>query len=445
MKINTCIRHVHQHILEIDLSQLYQIIIKMPSLCRDCLNEFESGRRCPACASPRVINHPELYDLTVAHMDCDAFYASVEKRDDPSLIDKPLIIGGGRRGVVSTACYIARIRGVRSAMPMFQALKLCPEAVIIPPRMEAYAEASRAIRDMMEELTPAIEPLSLDEAFLDLSGTTKLHGAPPAVMLARLIKRMRDELGLSGSIGLSHNKFLAKVASDLDKPRGFSVIGKAETDVFLRDKPVKMIWGVGQVAQASLEKAGIRTFSDLLRWDRSDLVARFGGMGERLWHLARGQDKRRVSAHEPVKSISKETTFAEDTSDPDILDGHIWRLAEQVADRAKAKSIAGRVVTLKLKRADHSTLTRRLALRDATQMADAVYRTAKGLFDQLGDEGPYRLIGCGLSHLIDASGADLSGDLLDPDATKRSAAERATDKIRARYGADAIRKGRALR
>ena len=330
-------------------------------------------------------------------------------------------------------------------MPMFQALKLCPEAVIIPPRMEAYAEASRAIRDMMEELTPAIEPLSLDEAFLDLSGTTKLHGAPPAVMLARLIKRMRDELGLSGSIGLSHNKFLAKVASDLDKPRGFSVIGKAETDVFLRDKPVKMIWGVGQVAQASLEKAGIRTFSDLLRWDRSDLVARFGGMGERLWHLARGQDKRRVSAHEPVKSISKETTFAEDTSDPDILDGHIWRLAEQVADRAKAKSIAGRVVTLKLKRADHSTLTRRLALRDATQMADAVYRTAKGLFDQLGDEGPYRLIGCGLSHLIHASVADLSGDLLDPDATKRSAAERATDKIRERFGKDAIIKGRALR
>ncbi len=417
----------------------------MPALCRDCLNQFKGGRRCPACASPRVLNHDELYDLTIAHMDCDAFYASVEKRDDPSLIDKPLIIGGGRRGVVSTACYVARIRGVRSAMPMFQALKLCPDAVIIKPRMSVYTEASRAIRDMMEELTPAIEPLSLDEAFLDLSGTTKLHGAPPAVMLARLIKRMRDELGLSGSIGLSHNKFLAKVASDLDKPRGFSVIGKAETNDFLKDKPVKMIWGVGQVAQASLEKAGIRTFSDLLRWERDDLIVRFGGMGDRLWHLARGQDKRRVSAHEPIKSISKETTFNEDTSNPEILDGHIWRLAEQVSDRAKARSLAGRVVTLKLKRADHSTLTRRLALRDATQMTDMVYRTAKGLFDQLGDEGPYRLIGCGLSHLIDASGADLSGDLLDPDASKRSAAERATDKIRERFGADAIRKGRALR
>jgi DNA polymerase-4 len=417
----------------------------MPALCRDCMTQFENGRRCPSCASPRVVNHAELNTLTVAHMDCDAFYASVEKRDDPSLIDKPVIIGGGHRGVVSTACYVARIRGVRSAMPMFQALKLCPDAVIIKPRMEAYVEASRGIRAMMEEMTPAIEPLSLDEAFMDLGGTARLHGVPPAVMLARLIKRMRDELGLSGSIGLSHNKFLAKVASDLNKPRGFSVIGKAETDDFLRDKPVKMIWGVGQVTQGSLDKAGIRTFADLLRWERADLVARFGGMGERLWHLARGQDKRRVSAHEPVKSISKETTFNVDTSDPDILDGHIWRLAEQVADRAKAKSLAGRVVTLKLKRADHTTLTRRLALRDATQMADAVYRTAKGLFQQVGDQGPYRLIGCGLSHLIDATGADLSGDLLDPGAAKRSAAERATDKIRERFGADAIKKGRSLR
>jgi DNA polymerase-4 len=417
----------------------------MPALCRDCMTQFENGRRCPSCASPRVVNHAELNTLTVAHMDCDAFYASVEKRDDPSLIDKPVIIGGGRRGVVSTACYVARIRGVRSAMPMFQALKLCPDAVIIKPRMEAYVEASRGIRTMMEEMTPAIEPLSLDEAFMDLGGTTRLHGVPPAVMLARLIKRMRDELGLSGSIGLSHNKFLAKVASDLNKPRGFSVIGKAETNEFLRDKPVKIIWGVGQVTQASFDKVGIRTFADLLRWERTDLVARFGGMGERLWHLARGQDKRRVSAHEPVKSISKETTFNDDTSDPDILDGHIWRLAEQVADRAKAKSLAGKVVTLKLKRANHTSLTRRLTLNGSTQLADAVYRTAKGLFDQVGDQGPYRLIGCGLSHLVDADGSELAADLLDPNADKRSAAERATDKIRDRFGSDAIKKGRSLR
>ena len=378
-------------------------------------------------------------------MDCDAFYASVEKRDNPALEGKPVIIGGGRRGVVSTACYVARIRGVRSAMPMFQALKLCPDAIIIKPRMDAYVEASREIRKMMEALTPAIEPLSLDEAFMDLTGTTRLHGAPPAAMLARLVKRMHSELGLTGSIGLSHNKFLAKVASDLDKPNGFSVIGKAETDSFLRDKPVRMIWGVGASAQASLEKAGIRTFSDLLRWERTDLIARFGSMGDRLWHLARGEDRRRVSAHAPMKSISNETTFHEDTSDPDLLDGHLWRMAEKVSDRAKAKGLAGRVVTLKLKRADHSLLSKRVSLRDGTQLADRIYRTVRGLFDQVGDQGPYRLLGCGLSDLIAEGSADLSGDLLDPKERQRSAAERATDKIRDRFGSDAILKGRSLR
>ncbi|MGC1495362.1 MAG: DNA polymerase IV [Sulfitobacter sp.] len=417
----------------------------MAALCRDCLAEIPAVRRCPACGSPRILSHPELFDLSIAHMDCDAFYASVEKRDDPALNGKPVIIGGGRRGVVSTACYVARIRGVRSAMPMFQALKLCPEAVIIKPRMSAYVEASRAIRTMMEDLTPAIEPLSLDEAFLDMSGTARLHGAPPAVMLARLVRRMKDELGLTGSIGLSHNKFLAKVASDLDKPNGFSVIGAAETGDFLRDKPVRMIWGVGAATQTSLDKAGIRTFSDLLRWEKTDLVARFGGMGERLWHLARGQDKRRISAHEPVKSISKETTFNDDTSDPDILDGHIWRLAEQVADRAKAKDMAGRIVTLKLKRSDFTQLTRRVSLHDPTQLADRIYRNARALFDQLNDPGPYRLIGCGISDLSTSEGADLAGDLLDPDAQKRSKAERATDAIRTRYGSKAIVKGRSLR
>ena len=417
----------------------------MPALCRDCLTQFDDARRCPACASPRVTRHPELWDLTIAHMDCDAFYASVEKRDNPALEGKPVIIGGGHRGVVSTACYVARIRGVRSAMPMFQALKLCPEAVVIRPRMEEYVKASRAIRAMMEELTPAIEPLSLDEAFLDMGGTARLHGAPPAVMLARLVRRMKTELGLTGSIGLSHNKFLAKVASDLDKPHGFSVIGRAETMDFLQDKPVRMIWGVGASAQASLEKAGIRSFSELLRWEQTDLVARFGSMGDRLYHLARGEDRRRVSAHSPMKSISNETTFHDNTSDPDLLDGHIWRMAEKVSDRAKAKNLAGRVITLKLKRADHSLLSRRVALSDPTQLADRIYRTARGLFDQVQETGPYRLLGCGLSDLSDASAADKLGDLLDPGAARRSNAERATDAIRGKFGTQAIVKGRAFR
>ncbi|HKK85583.1 MAG TPA: DNA polymerase IV [Roseovarius sp.] len=417
----------------------------MPALCRDCLETFPSGARCPACGSPRTLAHDELLDLSIAHMDCDAFYASVEKRDDPSLEGKPVIIGGGRRGVVSTACYIARIRGVRSAMPMFKALKLCPDAVVIKPRMEVYAQVSRQIRALMKDLTPAIEPLSLDEAFLDLTGTARLHGAPPAVMLAKLVKTMREELGLTGSIGLSHNKFLAKIASDLDKPHGFSVIGAAETADFLHDKPVSLIWGVGQATRTALDTAGIRTISDLLRWDKTDLIARFGAMGDRLWHLARGQDARRVSANTPMKSISNETTFSEDTGDLDILDGHLWRLSEKVADRAKAKAIAGRVVTLKLKRANHAILTRRVALRDATQLADTLYRTARGLMDQLDDTAPYRLIGVGLSDLVPQDNADLSGDLLDPDAKSRASAERATDSIRKKYGAGAILKGRALR
>ncbi|WP_300515625.1 DNA polymerase IV [Aliiroseovarius sp.] len=417
----------------------------MPALCRDCLTTFEAGRRCPSCRSPRVLSHPELFTLKVAHMDCDAFYASVEKRDNPELMDKPVIIGGGKRGVVSTACYVARIRGVRSAMPMFQALKLCPDAVVIKPRGSHYAAVSKQIRALMDELTPAIEPLSLDEAFLDMTGTERLHGHPPAVMLARLVKRMEDELGLSGSIGLSHNKFLAKIASDLDKPRGFSIIGKAETAAFLRDKPVRLIWGVGPAAQASLDKAGIRTFTDLLRWEKRDLHDRFGSMGDRLWHLARGEDSRRVSAHAPMKSISNETTFFEDTADPDILDGHLWRLSEKVADRAKAKGSAGRVVTVKLKRANHSALSRRVSQPDLTQSADRIYRTARALFATVADEGPFRLIGVGISDLGPAEGADSAGDLLDPQATKRRAAEKATDSIRARFGDGAILKGRAIR
>ena len=417
----------------------------MPALCRDCLTTFDSETRCPQCRSPRVTRHPELFDLNIAHMDCDAFFASVEKRDNPDLAEKPLIIGGGKRGVVSTACYVARIKGVKSAMPMFQALKLCPEAIVMPPRFDAYVEASRAIRAMMDELTPVVEPLSLDEAFMDLTGTARLHHAPPAVMLARLIKRMKSEIGLTGSIGLSHNKFLAKVASDLDKPRGFSVIGKAETTAFLRPQSVRLIWGIGPAAQASLNNAGIRTFDDLLRWDRRDLHDRFGATGERLYALARGEDGRRISANSPVKTLSNETTFNEDTSDVNILDGHIWRMAEKVSLRAKAVDKAGRVVTLKLRTHDFKAITKRLSLNHPTQIADKIYRTAHGLFEQVGDKGPYRLLGVGLSEITSAEGADREGDLLDPDAAKRVEAEKAADKIRQRFGSDAIIKGRALR
>ena len=417
----------------------------MSALCRDCFTTFDTLGRCVSCGSPRVVRHAELFDLTIAHMDCDAFYASVEKRDNPELMDRPVIIGGGDRGVVSTACYIARIHGVKSAMPMFQARKLCPDAVVIKPRMSVYADVSRQIRQMMLEMTPAIEPLSLDEAFLDLSGTQKLHGLPPAVVLARLIVCMRTELGLTGSIGLSHNKFLAKIASDMNKPHGFSVIGRAETAEFLRDKPVRLIWGVGAATQQSLDRAGIHTFADLLRWDQSDLTARFGAMGGRLWHLARGLDNRSVQRNAPVKSISNETTFHTDITDSDLLLGHLWRLCEKVSDRAKAKELAGRVATLKLKTKTFQSITRRVTLRDATQLADTLYRHLAPLLTAETGQGAFRLIGAGLSDLCPQDQAERVGDLLDPMAHKRGQAERATDQIRAKFGTDAIFKGRALR
>ncbi len=416
-----------------------------PALCRDCLSLISKNKRCPKCGSPRVLSHPELNTLTIAHMDCDAFFASVEKRDNPKIRDQPVIIGGGKRGVVATACYIARIKGVRSAMPMFQALKLCPEAVVIGPRMAVYAEVSRAIRQMMGELTPAIEPLSLDEAFLDMSGTERLHHAPPALMMAGLVQRMERELGLTGSVGLSHNKFLAKIASDLDKPRGFSIIGKAETDSFLHDKPVGLIWGVGKSFQATLARDGIRSFSDLLRRERKDLSARYGTMGDRLWHLARGMDYRRVSSNAPIKSISNETTFFEDTGALSTLDGHIWRLSEKVADRAKKRTLSGRVVTLKLKQSNHQSLTRRTTLYDPSQTADRIYSTARILLESVLSKGPFRLIGVGLSHLEPAESAESFGDLLDPEAQAREKVERVADEIRSKFGADAIRKGRSLR
>ncbi|MEZ5868908.1 MAG: DNA polymerase IV [Defluviimonas denitrificans] len=416
----------------------------MPALCRDCLTTFQTGPRCPACRSPRVVAHPELLTLSIAHMDCDAFYASVEKRDNPDLRGVPVIVGGAKRGVVSTCCYLARIKGVRSAMPMFQALRLCPEAVVIKPRGSHYAAVSRQIRALMDAMTPVVEPLSLDEAFLDLTGTERLHKAPPAVLLARLLKRMEEELGLTGSVGLSHNKFLAKIASDLDKPRGFSVIGRADTAAFLKGKPVRMIWGVGAASQAQLDAAGIRTFDDLARWDRKDLIQRFGQIGDRLWHLARGEDFRRVTPNEPMKSISAETTFDEDIADRDLLDGHVWRLSEKVTDRAKAKGLAGRTVTLKLKRADFTTITRRHTLREPTQMADRLYREAADLLAHVGGRDAYRLIGVGLSDIVAASAADLTPDLLDPDAKRRAgrnARRMRSGAVRGRCD----REGRALR
>ena len=416
----------------------------MPSLCRKCFNTFNEEGRCPRCSSPMVVSHAELFDLNIAHMDCDAFYASVEKRDNPDLADKPVIIGGGRRGVVSTACYIARIRGVKSAMPMFKALEKCPDAVVIRPRMKIYAEISQQIRAMMNDITPLVEPLSLDEAFMDMSGTHKLHGAPPAVMLAKLMDRISDNLGLTGSIGLSHNKFLAKIASDLNKPNGYSIIGEAETSSFLKDKSIRLIWGVGASTQKSLEKSGIRTFLDLLRWDRKDLVSKFGSMGDRLWFLARGQDARVVSNSDRIKSISNETTLNENTSNIRVLEGHLWRLCEKVSSRAKSKGLAGTIMILKLKSSNHKIITRRVTLRDPTYMADVLFRSTYPLMEAAIENGPFRLVGAGLSGLCLASQAQREPELLDDGALNRIKVERVTDEIREKFGDEAMIKGRSL-
>jgi DNA polymerase-4 len=417
----------------------------VPALCRDCFARLDGApRRCPACGSPRLLAHPELDALTVAHVDCDAFYAAVEKRDDPSLAERPVIVGGGRRGVVATACYLARIHGVKSAMPMFKALTLCPDAVVVKPRMAAYAEVSRQIRAMMEALTPLVEPLSLDEAFLDLSGTERLHRAPPALLLARLQSRIAAELGVTVSVGLSHNKFLAKLASERDKPRGFAVIGRTETEQTLAALPVTAIWGVGKSLAQALAADGLRTIADLRAQDPARLMARHGAMGARLHALAWGRDARAVSPDRAAKSVSAETTFAEDIADPAALSAWLWRLCVRVADRLKAKGLAGRAVTLKLRRADFRLLTRAARLADATQLAETVFAAAAPLLAREATGERFRLIGVGLSALEPGAAADAALPL-DDAAARRARAERATDQIRARFGSDAIGKGRGWR
>lgn len=408
------------------------------ALCRDCFaRPPATARRCPQCGSPRLLRHEELERLSIAHIDCDAFYASVEKRDNPELTDKPVIIGGGRRGVVSTACYVARIRGVRSAMPMFKALEACPDAIVIKPNMEKYVAVGRQIREMMRELTPQVEPLSIDEAFLDLGGTALLHRASPAQVLAQFAARVERELSLSVSVGLSYCKFLAKIASDMEKPRGFSIIGQREAPDFLRRQPVSIVWGVGKATQAMLARDGIETLETVQDMAESDLVRRYGSMGLRLARLSHGQDDRRVDPDGDAKSISAETTFDTDLSDPAALAPILRRLSEKVSARLKKAHLAGQTVVLKMKTADFRSRTRNRALSDPTQLADRIYRHGVEMMRKETDGARFRLIGIGVSSLISDETADPT-DLVDLDATKRAKAERAIDSVRGRFGADAL-------
>jgi DNA polymerase-4 len=412
-----------------------------PGFCRDCLTPASgSARRCRACGSPRLLRHPELDRLSVAHIDCDAFYASVEKRDNPELADKPVIVGGGKRGVVSTCCYIARIRGVRSAMPMFKALEACPEAVVIKPDMEKYVRVGREVRRMMQDLTPLVQPLSIDEAFLDLSGTERLHHDPPARTLAKFAQRVEREIGITVSAGLSYCKFLAKVASDMNKPRGFSVIGEAEAVEFLRTKPVTLIWGVGKAFAEALARDGITEIGQLQQMEETDLMRRYGIIGKRLFNLSRGIDDRKVHLNDEAKSVSAETTFFEDHARLDELVPILRALSEQVSHRLKKAAIAGHTVVLKLKSHDFKIRTRNRRLEAHTQLADRIFREGLSLLEREVDGTKYRLIGIGVTDLADAADAD-PPDLIDRDAGKRAAAEAAMDKLRGKFGTKSIETG----
>jgi DNA polymerase IV len=411
------------------------------SFCRDCLAETsDQATRCAVCGSPRLVRHPEADSLSIAHVDCDAFYATIEKRDDPTLADKPVIVGGGKRGVVATACYVARTYGIRSAMPMFEAKRRCPDAIVVKPNMAKYVQVGREVRKAMFALTPLVEPLSIDEAFLDLTGTERLHGMNAARVLARFASKVERELGITVSIGLSANKFLAKIASDLDKPRGFAVLGQTEAAAFLADKPVGFIYGVGAVSAAKLAADGFRTIADLQRADERDLVRRYGEEGARLWRLARGMDTRRVNPERDTKSISAETTFERDIGEFRPLEQHLWDLTERVSTRLKANALVGSTVTLKLKSADFKIRTRARALGTPTQLASRIFAAGRDLLAHEVGTTRFRLIGIGISNLEEAEGDDFT-DLIDRRAAE---AEHAVDRLRSKFGRNAVVRGLAF-
>ena len=406
--------------------------------CRDCLADLDrAANRCSACGSPRLVRHPALPKLTLAHIDCDAFYATVEKRDNPDLADRPVIIGGGKRGVVSAACYIARTFGVRSAMPMFKALALCPSAIVVPPDMAKYVRVGREVRHAMQALTPLVEPLSIDEAFLDLSGTERAHGMMPAKVLARFARKVEREIGITVSVGLSCNKFLAKIASDLDKPRGFAALDQDEARVMLADKPVGFIFGVGPATQERLSQRGFRTIADLQRADEIELMKQFPSDGRRLWRLARGIDDRRVVPDRGAKTISAETTFDTDIRDFATLEKVLWRLSEKVSARLKSADLAGLTITLKLKTADFRQRTRSQSITAPTQLASKIFAICRDMLAKEIDGTAFRLMGAGVSALGPGSSAG-DTDMLDRRAAH---AERAIDDLRKKFGQTAVIRG----
>lgn len=411
-----------------------------PGLCRTCGQWPVMAARCPSCGSDRILRHPDMDRLAIVHLDCDAFYATVEKRDNPALLPLPVIVGGGQRGVVATCCYVARQFGVRSAMPMFKALKLCPQAVVIKPDMAKYKAVSRALRQMMDSLTPVIEPLSIDEAFLDMRGTQKLHGAPVPVVMARFALKVEQTLGISVSVGVSVNKFLAKLASDMNKPRGLTLIGSAQAPALLAPLPVARLWGVGPAAERRLARLGYRTFADLAAAAPKTLLADLGADGLRLAAMARGEDARQVQTERARKSISAEQTFAADIADADALMAALRRSAAKVAASLRAQGLWASSVTLKLKTADFRLRTRTHALPQPRQTARALIDAARPLLIAEADGTPFRLAGLG----VQVCGAPApSGELALSQTSGDSEArqlrlETALDQLRQRFGLDIV-------
>ena len=388
---------------------------KTPSLCRDCGEQFHGIQvdHCPNCLGPRVLSHLELFSLTMAHLDCDAFYASVEKRDDPSLVDKPVIIGGGKRGVVSTCCYIARMHGIHSAMPMFKALQLCPDAVVIHPNMQKYKSVGRQVRSLMSALTPLVEPISIDEAYLDLTHLLRDKKKTPAAGLNHLQKRLEKELGITASIGLAPNKFLAKLASDLDKPRGFSLIGRSEAKGFLAPLPVNKLWGVGPALSRRLAEVGISKIGELQKCTAEDLINQFGSIGHRLAEFSLGKDARSIKTQTVPKSVSAETTFEQNYSNLTQIKPVLENLCKRVSQRLKTGNVAGNAVVLKLKTSNFTLLTRTTSLLYPTQRANLLYETGTHLLaKELDGNIKFRLIGIGVTRLSSKLDAD-PPDMLD--------------------------------
>jgi DNA polymerase-4 len=419
------------------------------ALCRDCALVLPPGRAtaatgCAACGSRRLLRHPELLALSVAHVDCDAFYASVEKRDRPELLPLPVVVGGGRRGVVSAACYIARAAGVRSAMPMFKALRLCPDAVVLKPDMAKYAAEARRIRALMERLTPLVQPLSIDEAVLDLSGTAALHRAPPAAVLARFALEVEREVGVTVSVGLAPNRLLAKIAAERDKPRGFAVIGAAEAASLLAPEPVTLLPGVGPAMARKLAAAGFTRLGQLAALEPLEAARRFGEDGPALAARARGEDRRPVVPERETRSISAETTFDADLSSVEALERPLWRMCEKLSRRLGEKNFAAGGVVLKLKTATFALRTRHARLPAPTVLPDTLFAAARPLLLREADGTAFRLIGVGAQPLVPGALAD-QGDLADAEAPRRAARWRAMEALRARFGEGAVVRGRGLR